>query len=237
MRNLLRRGGLGDVAAFEDAYQVLRANLVAALSDVKQPRVMVTSPSGSEGRTITCVNLALAFARAGQRVVVLDLDLRHPDAHRLLGAHNDVGLTDLLLERRPPEQCLQHLDLPEGEKVSGGIYFLGTGPVTGNPAKVLGLEQMVNVLDLIGEQTDMMLIDTPSVLSFADALLIGRMVSGALLIAQAHRTTTPELARARDVLVRNQTRVLGVALNRFDRRDRGWWEGPTWQAAPPEIPA
>jgi Mrp family chromosome partitioning ATPase len=62
-----------------------------------QPRVIVTSADANEGKTITCTNLALSFARAGRRVVLVDLDLRQPNAHRLVGAHNEFGVTDVLL--------------------------------------------------------------------------------------------------------------------------------------------
>jgi capsular exopolysaccharide synthesis family protein len=219
---MTRPGRSDPVAAFEDAYQVLRAELSAALSDSKQPRVMMTSPGAGEGRTIACVNLALCSARAGQRVVVVDLDLRHPDAHRLLGAHNDFGLSDLLLERRPPEECVQHLQLPGTDRAAGGVYFVGTGPPAGNPAELLAMDRTSKVLDLIGEQADLMLIDTPPLLSVADALIVGRLVSGALLVAQAHRTTRPDLGRAKSVLDRNLVPVLGVVLNRSDPRDHGY---------------
>ena len=220
-------------ASFEDAYQMLRAGLSAALSDIKQPRVMVTSPTDGEGKTVTCINLAICFAKAGHRVVVVDSDLRHPDAHRLLGARNEAGLTDLLLGRRPPERCLQFLELPGG----GGIYFVGTGPIADNPAELLSRDATLKVLDVIGEQADIMLVDTPPVLTVADSLIIGRQVSGALMVVQAHRSTVPEVRRAKEVLERNQTRVFGVVLNRFDRRDHGYWEAPTTEADGAQTPA
>src|SRR5579884_849400 len=71
-----------DQAPFEEAYRVVRSNLLVSLADLKRPRVIVTSAHPGEGKTVTCANLAVSFARAGQRVVLLDLDLRHPDAHR-----------------------------------------------------------------------------------------------------------------------------------------------------------
>ncbi len=222
---LPRRARAG--AAFEDAFQVLQAGLSTALADVIQPRVMVTSPSGGEGKTTTCVNLARGYVETGRRVVVLDLDLRHPDAHRLVGAHNEFGLSDLVLERRPPEDCLQFVPWEGPETTAGGLYFLGTGPLGDNPAALLSLDRTSKMLDLIAGQADLVLIDAPPVLSVADALVIGPLVSGALLVAEAHRTTHQALGRAKDLLLRNRTRVLGVVLNRFDERDQGFWEPPT----------
>jgi capsular exopolysaccharide synthesis family protein len=233
-RRLPRRARAG--AEFEDAFQVLQASLSAALADVIQPRVMVTSPSGGEGKTTTCVNLARGYAATGRRVVVLDLDLRHPDAHRLFGAHNEYGLSDLVLERRPPEDCLQFVALAGPDTTAGGLYFLGTGPVGENPAALLSMDRTAKMLDLIASQADLVLIDTPPVLTVADALVVGPLVSGALLVAEAHRTTHPELARAKDLLLRNRTRVLGVVLNRFDRLDERYWEPPASNDEASAIP-
>jgi capsular exopolysaccharide synthesis family protein len=228
-RTLLQRNrpgadpGPNDVAGFENAYQVLRASLTAALNDIKQPRVMVTSPTASEGKTTTCVNLALSFAKAGQRVIMMDLDLRHPDAHRMMGVHNEFGLTDLLLKRRRPEECLQFLQLPGGDEGAGGVYFLASGPVTQNPAELLSMDRTAKMVDLLGEQADLMLIDTPPVLSAADALVVGRMVSGAVLVVRAHKTTLPEF---------------GVVVNQVDRWDTGSWDVPglSPDGMPPRAP-
>jgi protein-tyrosine kinase len=210
-----------------DAWQVLQSSLSAAVLDIKQPRVMVTSPNAGEGKTTTCLNLAYCFARAGYRVMALDLDLRHPDIHQLIGAHNRFGLIDAVMDARPPQDCLQSIDLPGPPYGgAGSLYFLAAGPVSRNPAELLSLNRTSKVLDEMAEQADIVLIDAPPVLTVADALVIGRMVSGALLVVQAHRTTLPELIRAKDLLIRNTVHVLGVALNRFDPRDRGLWELP-----------
>ena len=96
----IRAGDRSDQAPFEEAYRVVRSNLLVSMADFKRPRVIVTSANAGEGKTVTCANLAVSFARAGQRVVLVDLDLRHPDAHRLSGAHNRFGVCDLLLGRR-----------------------------------------------------------------------------------------------------------------------------------------
>jgi Mrp family chromosome partitioning ATPase len=94
------------------------------------------------------------------------------------------------------------------------------------------------MVDLLGEQADLMLIDTPPVLSAADALVVGRMVSGAVLVVRAHKTTLPELHRARDVLLRNRTPIFGVVVNQVDRWDTGSWDVPglSPDGMPPRAP-
>jgi capsular exopolysaccharide synthesis family protein len=190
---------------------------------MERPRVIVTSAEAGEGKTITCANLALSFARAGQRVVVVDLDLRHPNTHRVLGTHNEFGVTDVLLGRLPLDECLQYLELPErAGRSARGVYFLATGPSVNNPAELLGMGRTARLLDGLGRQADLILIDTPPVLPVADTLVIGRMASGALLVVEARKTSLGAITKAKDLLIRNQTRLLGIVLNKFRQRDSGF---------------
>jgi protein-tyrosine kinase len=198
----------------------VRSNLQVSLADFKRPRVIVTSPNAGEGKTVTCANLAVSFARAGQRVVLVDLDLRHPDAHRLVGAHNRFGVCDLLLGRRSLEDCLQYLQLPGLDAQSAqGVYFIGTGPRVRNPTELLGMSRTAVMLDELGKQADLILIDAPPVLPVADMLVIGRIVTGVILVVEARRTTVTDISKTKDLLTRNQTRILGMVLNKARQRD------------------
>lgn len=215
-----------ELAPFEEAYRVVRSNLLVSMADYKQPRVIVTSAHPGEGKTVTCTNLALSFARAGQRVVLVDLDLRHPDAHRLVGAHNRFGVSDLLLGKRALDQCLQYLELPGLDAQSAqGVYFMGTGPQVRNPTELLGMTRTVRMLDELGRQADLILIDAPPVLPVADMLVLGRVATGVVLVVEARRTTVTDIAKTKDLLTRNQTRILGVVLNKQRHRDISYGDG------------
>ncbi len=228
------------MAPFEEAYRVVRSNLLVSLADFKRPRIIVTSANAGEGKTVTCANLAVSFARAGQRVVLVDLDLRHPDAHRMVGAHNRFGVCDLLLGRRTLEDCLQYLQLPGLDAQSAqGVYFIGTGPPVRNPTELLGMSRTAVMLDELGKQADLILIDAPPVLPVADMLVIGRIVTGVILVVEARRTTVTEITKTKDLLTRNQTRILGVVLNKLRPRDGSYGDAygygtpfPADEAAP-----
>lgn len=212
-----------ELAPFEEAYRVVRSNLMVSMADYKRPRVIITSAHAGEGKTVTCTNLALSFARAGQRVVLVDLDLRHPDAHRLVGAHNRVGVSDLLLGKRSLVECLQYLELPGLDSQSAqGVYFLGTGPQVRNPTELLGMTRTAQMLDELGKQADLILIDAPPVLPVADMLVIGRIATGVVLVVEARRTTVTDITKTKDLLTRNQTRILGVVLNKLRQRDASY---------------
>ena len=203
-----------------EAYRILRSNLSIALLDLERPSVLVTSARAGEGKTSTAVNLARAFAVAGHRVVLVDLDLRHPDVHHWLGTHNSVGVTDVLTRRRPLGECLQFVSVSKSIAGSGeGLYFLPTGDMVPNPAELLTGSRTPALLEALTSQADIVLIDAPPVLPVADALVIGRMVGGALLVVETRKTPLGAVQQAKDTLTRSQTRLLGVVVNKLQARD------------------
>jgi capsular exopolysaccharide synthesis family protein len=199
-----------------EAFRVLRSNLVVAISDLANPIVVVTSARQGEGKTSTCVNLAQSLAAAGPRVVLVDLDLRNPQSHRLLRTDNTAGVSDVVLDRRPLDECLQYVQLPVADSSRvAGMYFLSAGPSVGNPTELLATPRTGRLLDVLSEQADIVLLDTPPVLPVADTLVIGRLAAGAVLVVESRHTPAPAARRAKDALTRNQTRLLGVVLNQF----------------------
>jgi capsular exopolysaccharide synthesis family protein len=213
-------GAATDLASFEEAFRVVRSSLAVVLSDLERPTVIVTSANPDEGKTMTCANLALSFAQAGQRVVLVDLDLRHPSAHKLVGCHNEFGVTDVLLGRSRLEDCLQYRDLVGvSSRTEYGLYFLATGPPVDKPAELVSMGPTARMLDALSRQADLVLLDTPPVLSVADTLIIGRMAAGALLVVEARKTEYRSIHKSKDLLIRNQTRLLGLVLNKFRRGD------------------
>ena len=198
-----------------ESLRVLRSNLLVAVADLDHPVVVVTSANPGEGKTSTCAGLAASLAVAGTRVVAVDLDLRHPELHRRLGAGNELGAVDVVAGRCPLADAIQFVDVAEGQ----GFYFLAAGPTVANPTELLGVPTMVRLLGSIAAQADLVLVDSAPVLPVADTLVVGRMAAGALLVVEAGRTSEADVAAAREALARNDVRVLGVALNKLDARE------------------
>lgn len=220
----LRRGTARAAVGQREAVRLLRSNFVISLGDVPHPSVLITSAVAGEGKTATCGQLAWSLAYAGQRVVVLDLDLRHPTAHLVLGGHNEHGVTDVLLGRREPADCLQYVDVGRTGG-SQGLYLLATGPGVSNPTELLGSHRTQALIDALSQQADIVLIDTAPVLPVADTLVVAPMVSGAILVIEAHRTASDTALQAKNVLIRNQTRLFGVILNKVQTSKGGQGSG------------
>ena len=213
--------GLADRA---EAFRVLRSNLLVAIDDLANPVVLITSAQEGEGKTSTCVALARSLAAAGPRVVLVDLDLRRPDAHRHLGADNVPGCAEVLLDQRPLEECLQYLAPAREGSRTRGLYFLPAGTSTADPTELLSSPRTGRLLDELARQADIVLIDTPPVLPVADTLVIGRLAAGAVLVVEAKGTSLDLLHRTKSALTRNQTRILGVVLNKLRGGEREGYE-------------
>ncbi len=209
-----RRSAPAGITERDEAFRVLRSNLLVATSELANPIVVVTSAREGEGKTSTCVSLAKSLAMAGPRVVLVDLDLRKPDAHHRIGADNVPGCVDVLLDRRRLDECLQFFEPPIDLPTAKGLYFLPAGEGASDPAELLGSPRAGKMLDALARQADIVLLDTPPVLPVADTLVVGRLAAGAVLVVEAHATPAPAVLRAKDALIRNQTRLLGVVLNK-----------------------
>ena len=212
--------------SFEESFRMFRSNLSVSLNEIDHPVVMVTSSHPNEGKTVVCTKLALSFAQAGKRVVLVDLDLRNPASNRLLRTHNEFGISDVLTGQKTLRDCLQHLEIQDQNgRSSGSIYFLGTGAPVHNPVELLGSSRAARTLDGLAKQSDIVLLDSPPVLPVADALVIGRVASGAILVVEAGRTAFQAVQQSKDLLIRNQTRLLGIVMNKFLARDVKYMQG------------
>jgi non-specific protein-tyrosine kinase len=215
-----------DGTSAREAYRVLRANVLVALADTDVRSVLITSALEGEGKTATCAGLAHALAMAGLRTIVVDLDLRHPDIHRWLGAHNEFGVAEVLLKDRTLERSLQLIEVGRGPGgASRSLYLLAAGSRVSNPTELLAAKRVAPLVEALSRQADIVLIDSPPVLPVADTLVIARVVGGAVLVVETRRTPVPSIQRAKDALIRNQTRLLGVVLNKIAARDDQYGTG------------
>ena len=194
-------------SAAAEAYRTLRTSLQFINIDRPIRCVQVTSPTSGEGKTTVVANLAASFAQAGQRVIVLDCDLRRPMVHESFGLTNDYGFTSVLLNERPLREAVTTL---EGEPF---LAVLTSGPVPPNPSELLSTPRAVEILDALRKNCDILVIDTPPVLPVTDALVVSRQVDATILVARTKRSTKRQLLRAHELLVQVGAPLVGTVLN------------------------
>ncbi|MPZ22000.1 MAG: polysaccharide biosynthesis tyrosine autokinase [Dehalococcoidia bacterium] len=204
-------------SALAETFRVMRTNLQFASMDLQVKSLLVTSAHPGEGKTTTCANLAVAIAQTGRRVIVVDSDLRRPSLHLLFSQPNRQGLTNqLLLGEGGITRFLRATEVE-------GITFLPAGLLPPNPAELLGSPRMGRLLDELTATGAMVLLDSPPLLSVADAAILAAQTDGVILVVDAGKTRHEAVRRARATLDRAGARILGAVLNRVTGRREGYY--------------
>ncbi|WP_267784983.1 polysaccharide biosynthesis tyrosine autokinase [Paenarthrobacter ureafaciens] len=197
--------------AVAEAVRKLRTNL--KFMDVDNPPrvIVVSSALPGEGKSTVVANLAQTLAATGERVVVVDADLRRPMLAKIFGVPNSIGLTDVVVGRATLNDVLQ----PWGD--SGNLYLLASGTIPPNPSELLNSNAMQKMLDDLAEHATV-LIDTPPLLPVTDAAILTAKTDGALVVTRCGNSTYEELKRALHNLNKVNGRCLGIILNGTPRK-------------------
>lgn len=198
--------------AVSEAIRLLRTNIEFASTAHKISSLAIASPSMGEGKSTVVANLAVATAQAGMRTVLIDADLRSPSQHRMFGVRNTLGLSSWLMRTDRP-----WTDFAASTMVAN-LLVIPSGPVPPNPADLLSLGRLRRLLDNIGSDADIILMDTSPVLGSSDALLVAAEVDGVILVGQSQRTRLDALRRAAAALQPSAVRMIGVVLNHQSKR-------------------
>ncbi len=188
-----------------EAYRQLQVNLRYARPDASTRSLIVTSPERGDGKSTTSLNLAIAAARSGETVALVDADLRNPQLHCLLDVSSTPGLPEALYD--------------DASFINPGVDnlpFLPSGDTCPNPSELLGSQHMDRFVTSLVEEVDLVVIDTPPALPFSDPTALMPHTDGALLVASANETDRRAFERAHSKLDSVGPRVLGGVLNRFD---------------------
>lgn len=190
-----------------EAFRTLRTSLQLLGVDRPIASLQITSPLAGEGKTSIVSGLGLMMAVTGQRVVLVDSDLRRPRLHEMFGFGNDVGLTSVFVGDVDLGDALRQVP---GEH---SLFVLPSGPVPTNPAEMLSSKRMAELLFALHGDFDMILVDSTPVLPVADATLVAAWVEATLLVARAEVTTEQQLVDAVEQLRRVEANVVGTVLN------------------------
>ena len=191
-----------------EAFRVLRTNLQFSSLDRPIKTLMITSPGPSEGKSVTLSNLAVVLAQSGLNVILVDADLRRPTQHKIFDISNRTGLTDVIVNPDPfLEERLQKTEIDK-------LRILPSGAHPPNPAELLGSERMRETIKKLETCADIILIDSPPTLMFADAAILGTRVDGMLIVVDSGKTRRNDARKGAETLRRVKANLLGVVLNR-----------------------
>jgi succinoglycan biosynthesis transport protein ExoP len=197
-----------------EAFRRLRTNLQFLELGESARTFVMTSALPGEGKTTTSINLAITLADAGQRVVLVDADLRRPSVARYMGIEGSVGLTTVLIGKVGIEDAVQ----PWG---SGTLDVVAAGQIPPNPSELLGSDAMSALVTRLGETYDVVVIDTPPLLPVTDAAILAKRTGGAVLVTGVGAVHRQQVEGAVAALATAKARLLGVVVNRVPMKGPG----------------
>jgi capsular exopolysaccharide synthesis family protein len=196
-----------------EAFRQLRTNLQFVDVDSPPRIIAVTSALSGEGKTHTAMNLAAALAESGQRVCLIEADLRRPSMAEALGVIGEVGLTTVLIGRATVESVLQ--------SAGTNLVVLASGAVPPNPSELISSDAFARTLSEIAEQSDVVVIDTAPLLPVADGSQVAALADATLLTVRAAKTTRDQIDRAVETLGNVGVTPVGVVLSMAPRGRSG----------------
>jgi len=192
-----------------EAYRVLRTNVLFSRKNETLTTLTVVSGGAGEGKSTTIFNLAIVFAQNGQRVLVVDSDLRRPSLHKILNVTNSIGLTNYLLRQNTLEQVIQTTQLP-------GLDFLPSGKLPSSSMGILNSTRMKEFIEDAKGRYDFVFFDSPPIMGVSDASILASEVDLCLLVIQYRKYPQAMTVRAKQMVEKVGGRLLGVVLNNIN---------------------
>lgn len=199
----------GSESPHAEAYRVLRTNLLFSRKDDKLNSVAIVSAGAGEGKSTTVMNLATVFAQSGQRVVVVDSDLRRPTLHKMLHVTNNLGLTNYLMKQNTLEEVIQTTSLPQ-------LDFLASGKLPSSSLGILSSAQMKDLINELKQRYDFVFFDSPPIMGVSDASILASEVDITMQVIQYRRYPQPMNIRAKQLIEKVGGNLVGIVLNNIN---------------------
>jgi len=193
-------------SVISEQYRNIRTNIQYSSVDSEINSILITSSEPGDGKTTTISNLAVTFASLGNRVLLIDADLRKPQLHHVFKLDNHEGLSTMLSKNLPLSETVQKTQ-------SVNLDVLTSGPIPPNPSELLSSKKMELLIAQMKESYDYVLFDTPPILAVSDAQIVTRYCDGTLLVVKSNKTEKENIKKAKELLEFTNSNLMGVVLN------------------------
>ena len=201
---------------FSESVRGVRTNLMFSTTVEGARSLLVTSTGPGEGKTVVSTNLAVALAQAGQRVLLIDADMRKPRVHTIFGKPQQPGLSNVLVGNAKASESVHKTTVP-------GLWVMPAGLHPPNPAELLGSKRFKDFMGSLAEHFDWVIVDTPPVMAVTDSSVVAHLVSGVLFVVGAEMTSRHAAQRAVEQLEQARAKFVGAVLNRVDLQHNAYY--------------
>ena len=243
-RKLRRSGNLalldGEFQGYAEGYRRLRVALDYVNLQVGAKTILVTSAVEQEGKSTTAANLAIAIARTGRTVILGDLDLRRPSLDKFFNLESRPGLTDAVAGAASAEDVLRAISLP-GANFNGApsyLHLLPSGSVPANPGDILDSPRLAGFLSELAQRCDYLILDSPPLLVVSDAVTLGGLADGIVVIIRSSTLRGPSLGEPERTLALCRATKLGYVLTAAEADDDygAYYHQGTYYVPESELP-
>lgn len=190
-----------------EQYRTVRTNLQFAVAGDQPLRSMTVVSSGpGEGKSTSAANLAVVFAQAGRKVLLVDADMRKATVHKTFGLSNEIGLSNLVSGQQAASSVIQATDV-------NNLSIITSGPTPPNPAELLNSRRMNVLMEELYQTFDLIIFDLPPVMTVADGLIMASKTDGTVLVIREGVTRKDSVLEAKNRLLQAKARILGVIYN------------------------
>ena len=196
-------------SALTEAFRSLRTSVLLSAAERPPRSLLVSSAQPGEGKTTVSTNLAISLAQLGQRVLLLEGDLRRPSVHRAFGIQGSLGVVSYLTGQQDWRDAVEKISLP-------GLEVLVCGPAPPNPAELLSSDRMRKLFEEALAEYRFVVVDSPPLLNVADSRILATLVEGVVLVVKGGATPRELALRAQGYAMDVGARVIGVVLNNVD---------------------
>jgi capsular exopolysaccharide synthesis family protein len=191
-----------------NAFQMLQTSLKFSIPDKKLKVILVTSSSPSEGKSFVAANLAVAASAAGQKVLLIDADMRRPRQHKIWEIRSNLlGLSNILVSQTNLQKAVHRVS----PQLPLDVLLSGANPP--NPIRLLDSHSMATLIEDAGQDYDLVIIDSPPVTVVADSMIVGKFVDGALLVIRPGQVDAEGVKLAKSLLDQAKVPILGMLVN------------------------
>jgi capsular exopolysaccharide synthesis family protein len=192
-----------------EVYRTIRNNIRYTFADKPIKNIAITSSIEHEGKSSLASNISIILSKTDKKVILIDLNLRRPSLHKFFDLSNYTGITDVVAKGMQLEEAIVHADIE-------GLDLLTAGTVPSDPSRLIESKRLRDTIEKLGEMYDMIIIDTPPVMTVNDAIVIGRFVDCVLYVIESGRVAFPMIENIREEMEKAEIKLVGTVLNKAD---------------------